>query len=147
MHCKFALVGAILLAAGLSSRATAQDRPYTEGTVTNVSYIKVKPGMFDKYVKYLDGDYKKVMEAAKKDGVIVDYGVYTTPEQHDGDYNMALVVIYKNMAALDGLRDKMEPLQKQANNLSPEQAAQATIERGAMRETAGSRIFRQIVLK
>lgn len=147
MYSKLVLVGASLLAASISSRATAQDRPYTEGNIINVSYIRIKPGMFDKYVKYLDGDYKKVMETAKKDGVIVDYGVYTTPEQHDGDYNMALVVVYKNMAALDGLRDKMEPLQKQATNLSPEQAAQASIERGAMRETAGSRILRQILLK
>jgi hypothetical protein len=147
VHYKIALVGATLLAAGMSSPATAQDRLYTEANVTNVSYIRIKPGMFDKYVKYLDGDYKKIMESAKKDGVIVDYGVYTTPEQHEGDYNMVLVVIYKNMAALDGLRDKMEPLQKQANSLSPEPAAQASIERGAMRETVGSRLFRQILLK
>lgn len=147
MHCKVALVGATLLVAGMSFRATAQDRPYTEGNVINVSYIRIKPGMFDKYVKYLDGDYKKIMESAKKDGVIVDYGVYTTPEQHEGDYNMTLVVVYKNMAALDNLRDKMEPLQKQANSLSPEQAAQASIERGGMRDQVGSRILRQIMLK
>jgi hypothetical protein len=147
MNRLIACIGAAILVGALSSPAAAQDRPYTEGQVSNVSYIRVKPGMFDKYVKYLDGDYKKVMESAKKDGAIVDYGVYTTPEQHEGDYNMVLVVIYKNMAALDNLRDKMEPLQKAATNMSPEQAAQASIERGAMREPAGARLFRQILLK
>jgi hypothetical protein len=136
-----------LLIVGLVSTAQAQERPYAEGNVIVVSYIRVKPGMFDKYVKYLDTDYKKVMEAAKKSGVIVDYGVYTTPQEHEGDWNMVLRVVYKNMAALDNLRDKMEPIQHGVTNMSPDQAAQASIDRGAMRDAVGGRMFREIILK
>jgi hypothetical protein len=136
-----------LLAGGLASIAGAQERPYTEGGVVVVSYIRIKPGMFDKYVKYLDGDYKKVMEAEKKAGLILDYGVYTTPEEHEGDWNMVLRIVYKNMGALDNLRDKTEPIMHGVTTYSPEQGAQATIDRGAMRDAVGSRILREIILK
>lgn len=147
MRRPLSLAPVALLVAGLASTGGAQERPYTEGNVVVVSYIRVKPGMFDKYVKYLDTDYKKIMEAEKKAGVIVDYGVYTTPQEHEGDWNMVLRVVYKNMAALDNLRDKTEPLQHGVTNLSSEQAAQASIDRGAMRDPVGGRILRELVLK
>jgi hypothetical protein len=147
MRHRLCLAPIALLVAGLASTAGAQDRPFTEGNVVVVSYIRIKPGMFDKYVKYLDTDYKKIMEAEKKAGVIVDYNVYTSPQEHEGDWNMVLRVIYKNMAALDNLRDKTEPLQHGVTNLSPEQAAQASIERNAMRDAVGGRLLREIILK
>jgi hypothetical protein len=147
MRLSLTVTPATVLLLALASTGAAQDRPYTEGPVIAVSYIRIKPGMFDKYVKYLDGDYKKSMEAAKKEGVIVDYGVFSSPQEHDGDWNMVLTVTYKSMAALDNLRDKMEPIQQRVLNLSPEQAAQGTIERAAMREQIGGRLLRQLTLK
>jgi hypothetical protein len=147
MRRLLSLAPVALLVAGLVSTAGAQERPYTEGNVVVVSYIRVKPGMLDKYLKYLDTDYKKIMEAEKKAGVIVDYSVYTSPQEHEDDWNMVLRVIYRNMAALDNLRDKTEPLQHGVTNMSPDQAAQASIDRGAMRDAIGGRILREIILK
>lgn len=91
-----------------------------------MSYIRINPGMFDKYMKYLDTDYKRNMEAQKKAGIILDYAVYSSPQTRNEDWNMILSVTYKNMAA---------------------QLAQASIERGAMREQVGSRLLRQLILK
>ncbi len=68
---------------------------YREGPVTNVSYIRIKPGMFDKYMKYLATDYKRNMEAQKKAGIILDYAVYSSPQTHDGDWNMLLTTTFK----------------------------------------------------
>lgn len=147
MRRTLSLAPVALLLAGLASTAGAQDRPYTEGNVVVVSYIRIKPGMFDKYVKYLDSDYKKIMESGKKAGIIVDYGVYTSQQANESDWNMVLRVVYKNMAALDNLRDRTEPLQRGVTSLSPEQAAQASIERGAMRDAVGVRTLREIILK
>ena len=43
------------LALGCASSAWSQgDHAYTEGQVTTISYIKVKPGMFDAYMRYLE---------------------------------------------------------------------------------------------
>jgi hypothetical protein len=139
-------LGPILLAC-LASAAVAQSRPYTEGNVLSVSYLRIKPGMFDKYMQYLDTDYKTLLEAQKKQGLVLDYGVYTSPQQDEKDWNMVLTVTYKNMAALDGLRDKVQPLVKTTLNKTPEQSAQESIERGAMRDAVGSRLLRQLILK
>ena len=140
--------GPVFLLALLSTAPlAAQDRPYTEGSVTSVSYIRVKPGMFDKYVKYLDNDYKRSMEAQKKEGIILDYGVYTSPQKDEEDWNMVLTVTYKNMAALDNLRDRAEPITMRTLNITPDKAAAASVERGAMRDQVGSRLLRQLILK
>jgi hypothetical protein len=139
-------LGPILLAC-LASAAVAQSRPYTEGNVLSVSYLRIKPGMFDKYMQYLDTDYKTLLEAQKKQGLVLDYGVYTSPQQDEKDWNMVLTVTYRNMAALDGLRDKVQPLVKTTLNKTPEQSAQESIERGAMRDAVGSRLLRQLILK
>ena len=137
----------VLLALLSSAPLAAQDRPYTEGPVTAVSYIRVKPGMFDKYIKYLDTDYKRIMEAQKKEGVILDYAVYTSPQKDEEDWNTLLTVTYKNMAALDNLRDRAEPINMRTLSTTPEKAAAAGIERGAMRDQVGSRLLRQLILK
>ena len=56
-------LAACLLVAGASgvvetAGAQASTRAYREGPVINVSYIRTKPGMFDKYMAYLAGPYK-----------------------------------------------------------------------------------------
>jgi hypothetical protein len=131
----------------LTSLLGAQERSHTEGPVVAVSYIRIKPGMFDKYMKYLDTDYKKVMEAQKKEGIILDYGVFSSPQTGEGDWNMVLTTTYKNMAALDNLRDRADPVSSKVTNRTTEQAATANIERGAMRDQVGSRLMRQLILK
>jgi hypothetical protein len=131
----------------LSSAAGAQERPYTEGPVVATSYVRIKPGMFDKYMKYLATDYKRTMEAQKKEGIILDYAVFSSPQTREGDWNMILTITYKNMAALDNLRDRSEPIALRTTNRTVEQAAQANIERGEMRELVGNRLLRQLILK
>ena len=137
----FALIVALPLV------AVAQTRPYTEGPVMNVSYIQVKPGMFDKYVKWLATDWKRNMEAQKKEGIILDYAVYSSPQSREGDWNMVLTTTYKNMGALDSLRDRAEPLVNRTMNTTPEQRAQEAIKREAMRDQIGSRLLRQLILR
>jgi hypothetical protein len=136
-----------MLLAGLTSVVGAQERPYTEGPVLAVSYIRIKPGMFDKYMKYLDTDYKKTMEAQKKEGIILDYGVYSSPQTEEGDWNMVLTTTFKNMAALDNLRDRAEPVSLRTTNRTVEQSAQANVARGEMRDLVGQRLLRQLILK
>jgi hypothetical protein len=85
MRSFVAPLASFVLVLGLTPAAVAQNRPYTEGPVMNVSYIRVKPGMFDKYVKWLATDWKRNMEAQKKEGVILDYAVYSSPQSREGD--------------------------------------------------------------
>src|SRR4249920_3651324 len=75
-------------------------KSYTEGAVTEVSYIKVKPGKFDDYMKYLSTTYKSVMEANKKAGLITGYAVYSAQARSPQEPDLILSVVYANMAAL-----------------------------------------------
>jgi len=113
----------------------------------NFSYIRTKPGMFDKYMEYLGGNYKRVMEAQKKAGVILDYTVYTSPGATENDWDVLLVTTYKNMAALDNLQDRTDPIMASALNQNREQSNQASAGRGPLRDLVGTRLLRQLILK
>ena len=81
----------------------AADQPYQDGPVTMVSSIRTLPGMHDTYLRYLATTYRTNMEAAKKEGIVLDYRVYETTPRSPDEPNLYLTVTYKNMAALDGL--------------------------------------------
>lgn len=133
----FAVIGGV---------ANATDRPYTEGTVAIVNSLRTKPGMYDTYMKYLATTYRQLMEEAKKAGHVVDYNVYSTSPRGPDDPNVYLVVTYKNMAALDGLSERMDGIQQKIVG-SPEQRDAAAIDREKMRTMVGSEMIRQVVLK
>jgi hypothetical protein len=139
-----ALLGAVL-ALG-ASVASAADRPYTEGAVLNVSSIRTEPGMFDAYMNFLATTYKQNMEAQKAAGIILDYSVHMAVPRGPDDPDIYLVTVYKNMAALDGLAEKTDPImQKLFGDMS--QRSAATIARGKMRTALGSEQLRQLKLK
>ena len=140
-----ALAGVMLFAA-LGGTATAADRPYTEGPVTNVSAIRTMPGMFDDYMAWLAGPYKQAMEAQKAAGVIVSYAVYAAMPRGPDDPDIYLITTYKNMAALDGLAEKLDPIYEKLQGSMAEQN-KAYIERGKMRTVLGDELIRQMVLK
>jgi L-rhamnose mutarotase len=140
-----ALLG-ICSMAGLASVAVASDKPYSEGPVSIVTSLRTEPGMFESYMKYLSTTYKQMMEENKKAGTIVDYRIYTTSPRTADDPNMYLVVTYKNMAALDGLSDKVDAVQQKIIG-SQEVRDQQAIERGKLRTMLGSEMIREQVLK
>jgi hypothetical protein len=140
-----ALAGLLLsfLTAGV---AGAADRPYSEGTVSAVSSIRTEPGMFDSYMNFLATTYKQNMEAQKAAGVILDYNVYTATPRGPDDPDIYLVTTYKNMAAMDDLDAKTDPIsEKIEGNLAAQN--KAYIERGKMRTVLGSEMIREVKLK
>ena len=141
---KMLLVGLALF--GLVASATAQDtKAYKEGPVTSLSYIKTKPGKFDEYMKYLGGNYKKLMEAQIKAGLVVRYGIFTTLPRTPNDANLILSITYPNYAALDKT-DEFDAISAKLVGPSDVQAKGA-IDRGAMREVLGGDLIRELILK
>lgn len=120
-------------------------KAYKEGQVTEVSYIKIKPGRFEDYMKFLDTTYKSLLEAEKKAGLIVGYAVYAATARSPSDPDLILTVTFPNMAALDRT-EEFEALAAKVVG-SEEQQNKAMIDRGAMREVLGSQIVRELVLK
>jgi hypothetical protein len=97
-------------------------------------------------MRYLATTYKQLMEEQKKAGIIVDWSVYTTRSRTEDGPNLYLVTTYKNLAAMDGLQDRMEAIQeKMLGNQAARDAA--TVARGKMRTAIGSEVIRKVEFK
>lgn len=139
-----ALLSALGLAASFAS--AQEERPYTEGPVVNVAYIRTEPGMFDEYMRYLATTYKQFMDEQKKAGIISDYAVYASQPRTEHEPDLILTVTYKNFGALDGLTERSDPISRKIwGSLS--KADQASAERGKLRRQLGSETIQQLLLK
>ena len=144
MKTAAALIGAILFFA-MASASGADADPYTEGQVTELSFVKIKPGQFDVYMTYLSTTYKAIMEAQKKAGLITGYAVYAAQPRSPQEPDLILSVVYPNMAALDRTAEAEAVNEKIAGNQTAR--TQGAVDREAMREVLGSEMIRELVLK
>ena len=108
---------ATLAVAALSVTATSSaladdSKAYTEGPVVVVTAIRTKPGMFDTYLKWLDTTGKQLRDEQKKAGLILDYAIYSATPRSPQEADLYMTITYKNMAALDGLDDRVDPIMK-----------------------------------
>lgn len=137
---------AVLILSGLVATASAQEsKAYKEGPVTQISYIKIKPGKFDAYMKYLAGDYKKLMEAYIKAGLVTRYGVFSARAKTPHDADVILTVTSANYASLDKVDERDAIASKLVGNSDAQ--AKGSIDRGAMRDLLGSELVQEIILK
>ena len=97
------LIGLLVaLVLTLSAVVFAQvNRPYRNGTVWNISFIRMKPGMETAYLNYIAGDWKREQEALKKDGQIISYKVVQTEAHGSTDFNLMLMTEYKDLATYE----------------------------------------------
>jgi hypothetical protein len=140
-----AAVAALMTAtAGLCSAQS--DAPYTEGSVWQITMVHTKPGMSDDYLQGLSKILKATMEAQKKEGLIMSYKILLGPASTPSDYDILLMVEFKNMAALDGLRAKTDPIAQKIIG-GEDQQRQLAMKRAEVREIMGSKLMREITLK
>ena len=143
---RLAACAAFLCLGAMAAAAVADDRPYTEGPIVQVSSIRTAYGRFDDYMKYLASTWKQQQEAAKKAGLILSYSVMTVEARGADDPDIYLVTTYKNWAALDGLTEKNDALDKQIYG-SVSASNQAAVDRGKMRRAIGITTMQELVLK
>jgi hypothetical protein len=143
MKSVVALVGVMLCLAVTS--ALGEEKSFTDGQVTELTYIKVKPGRFEDDMKYLDTTYKAIMEATKKAGLITGYAVYSAEPRTPQEPDLILAVVYANMAALDKSDEQQAIAEKVAGTMAAQ--GKAAIEREEVRQVLGSETIRELVLK
>jgi hypothetical protein len=137
---------ALLAIFALAQPGYAQDKPYKEGTVWDVTFVKVKPGMLDTYLRDLGANRKKLMEQAKKDGLIVSERILSGQSFGREDWDLMLMVEYKNWAAFDGLSDKFRALAEKMVG-SEEKQTQMMLKRTEVREILGGKTMQEITLR
>ena len=141
------LVTALCCAAALAATAaTAADRPYTLGSVWTVTMVRVKYGMDSTYLADLAANWRRVMDAAKKQNLVVSYKILDGTGASRDDWSMLLLVESKNWAAFDGADEKFDALVE--SMIGPEKAQmEQLVKRSDMREIVGVRNFQEVIFK
>jgi hypothetical protein len=141
-----ALAGACLAQTPSPAAKSGSSAPYTEGHVWTLTMIKTKTGLDDDYLRQITGTVKPIYDEEKKQKIIVDYKILMGDTHGRDDYNILIMVEYPNMAALDGLRDKTDPLIEKVMGNQDQQRATA-VKRLDIREILGTKTMREITLK
>jgi len=142
------LVGSlIVLILTLGVVVVAQvNRPFRNGSVWNVAFIQMKPGMETAYLNYIATDWKRNQEASKKEGLILSYKVLTTEAHGSGDWNIMLMTEYKDMATMEANEAKADNLLQTVVG-TDEKQMQGYRDRLQIREVLENRLAREIVLE
>ena len=133
-------------AAVTTTPTTQSTAPYTEGGVWQITMVKTKPGMGDDYLKALAKIFKATNDEAKRQGIITDYKILAGDAATQQDYDILLMIEYPNMAALDGLREKTDPIGAKMVG-TEDQRRQLAVKRLEIREIMGDKTMREITLK
>jgi hypothetical protein len=138
-------IAALSITLGLAMAAVADEKPYKEGPVTDVAWIRVKDGKLLDYMAHLNGPYKQEMEALKKSGLVTEYRIFQVTPRRPEDPNLILTVTYPNYGALDHHADFDAITTKLQGSLK--QADSSYGARESVREVLGSELIQELILK
>lgn len=146
----FRLIAVCVLGTLLVPLAAAQNppaRPFHDGSVWELTFVRMKPGLGLNYMNYLADQWKKEQEALKKAGMITDYKVLATEAHGTTDWDVMLMTQYKDLATMEANQDKAEAVVYQALQMTDQKMQAGYQERSSWREIMGQRIAREIVME
>ena len=138
--------GAFAQSPSPSAPAKSTGAPYNEGHVWTLTMIKTKTGLDDDYLRQITNTVKPVYAEEKKQNIIVDYKILMGDAHGRDEANIIIMVEYPNMAALDGLRAKTDPVVEKIMG-NEDQRREMAVKRLDIREILGVRTMREITLK
>ena len=124
--------------------AQTTPKPYQEGAVWQVSFVKLKPNSGDEYLKSLAATWRKAHEEAIKQGIIVGYKVLRGSASNPEDWDIMLMAQYKNMGAMDNISDRWDAIYKSVVGTEDQQKT-LNQNRVSLRDIYGAKIVREIV--
>ncbi len=135
----------VALFLSLGAQSFAQERSFKDGSVWTMSFIRVNYGQEVAYLNSLKTSWKAVQDEAIKQGLVLSYKILEGNATNPEDWNLILMVEYKNMASLEGNEEKWDALQ---NKLSTSEDRKKLMEsRVAVRSMYGNRLMREIIYK
>jgi len=148
MTRRSASLAAIVLVIGLAGyTAYAQvARPYHDGSVWSIAFIRVKAGMDTAYLNYLASDWKKEQEAMKTEGLILSYKVISVEAHTPAEWNLMLMTEYKSLAAREAGSEKTDALGQKLFG-TDQKIMQGYRDRLEIREVLGDRLGREVILE
>ncbi|HTR57787.1 MAG TPA: hypothetical protein VMM27_06410 [Casimicrobiaceae bacterium] len=124
----------------------AVDRPYTMGSVWTVTLVRVKYGMDTQYLTDLAGAFKRSLDEARKQDLILSYKVLDGPSSNRDDWNLMILVEQKNWSLFDTPPEKFDAIADKM--VGPEkQQMEMLVKRSDMREVVGTKNLQEILFK
>jgi len=150
MRIRIALVAIAIAFA--SSAAMADLEIYKDYTVSDavysVSTIKVKPHMVDAYLEGLKSTWVSSNATLKSLGQIEDYRIYVSDLPESGDFNVLLVVKFKNDEMLAPNKARYEAYMAKFGEAQAKAGTdKAKQDYPAMREITGDYRLREVTIK
>ena len=108
--------------------------------------IRVKPGMFDVYMRDILPLRKKLDEEAKKQGLILSDHILSGSATGRDDFDVITLTEYKNCAAFDGLDAKYEAIMSKIVG-SEEKQMQLMAQRADARTIVGEKLMQELIIK
>lgn len=135
-----------------STVALADLEPWTDyetsEAVWSVTTIRVAPNMDDAYLEGLAKTWVSTNEIAKKLGQIEDYHIYRSDLPQSGDFNLLLVVKFKNTSDLAPNKARYDAFMKELGKEESDKVTEYSQKNyPAMREIVGEYQVREITLK
>ncbi len=137
----------------LPSTAFAQDddKVYDEGSVWNITFIRLKPNVGDDYLKNLKKTWAASMDEFVSEGLMESYMILYGEAFGWDDFDLMLMIEFKNFAQYDPdpeREKKFKEIEKKLMESMGEDKMDATVKSyGDMRKILGTKTMRQITLK
>lgn len=137
---------------GLSETVSAQLKFGTDfttsDTVWSVTNVKVKSNMIPYYLEGIKQTWVTGNEVAKELGQIQDYAIYGNMLADSGDYNLTLVVEFKDLVQYDKGRTEYAAFEEAwLKKISEEKREEIVMKYPDMRTIVGEYLVRRIDLK
>ena len=146
---RYLLLSAAMITSGI---AFADLEPYKDyqisDAVWSVTTIKVAANMDDAYLEAIKSAWAEGNEVALKLGHIEEYAIFRSDLPQGGEFNLVLMVKYKNTANLAPNKEKYEAWIEAWGDARTESWADfADKDIAGMREITGNYLMREITLK
>lgn len=140
-----------VLLASVAGIATADLDPWTDYDISeglsNVTTVKVDSNMIDKYLEGLSNTWATANDVAKELGQIEGYSIYVSELPASGDFNVVLVVQFKDSASLQPDKAKYDAFMKKWGDANRERSDAIVQTYPDIREITGEYYMREITLK
>jgi hypothetical protein len=104
---RIAVVALFVSIVALSAHAQV---PYAQGPVERVTLLNIVPGHSDAFFADFKANVIPIWESEKAAGLITGYQIFLNQTSSNPDWDFGFAITYKDMAALDGLPDKIYDL-------------------------------------
>ena len=123
-----------------------KEKVFERGTVWNVTMVKTEANMGEKYLEDLSRIWRKVMDEALAQGLILSYKILWGSAANPDDWDMLLLVEFKNFAALDVPDEAWDALSEKIFE-TEEEWLKANVKRSKLREIFGGKMLQEIIFK